>query len=65
MTFIKDIIIEYLPVPANNSTNWLAEVESVLTGIYGRTPVRAASPHDHADGDSLSLVTQPSHRVGP
>ena len=37
MNIIKSTIIDYLPVPADNSTDLQAEVESILTGIYGPT----------------------------
>ena len=42
-SFIKDIIIDYLCDTADHSTDLLCEAESILTGTFGRTPVRAAS----------------------
>ena len=61
MNVIKDIIIDYLAEPAVTSTDMLAEADSSLTRIYGPTLERATLPRDHANGDSLSLVTRTSH----
>ena len=40
---IKDIIIEYLCIDSDHSTDLLLEALSFSNRTYGRTPVRAAS----------------------
>ena len=53
---IKDIIIEYLCVASDHSTDMLFEALSFPTGTYGRTPVRAASsPGEEGKASKLDI----------